>query len=170
MDSIMIGQIVNTHGLNGEVKIYPYTDDIENIANLKKVYLDPELTVECLVKDSKIMKNMIVFKLAGINTLEQTKTVMQKYIYTKKVKIKEENTYYIEDLINLDVYTVDDSNDFSKALYFGKLVNVFNSGASDVYEVKTETQTVYLPAIKDVVLEIILEERKIYVKIMEGLI
>jgi len=170
MDSIKIGQIVNTHGLKGEVKIYPYTDDIENIAKFKKIYLDPELKLEYVVKDSKIMKNMIVFKLAGIDNFEQTKNLMQKYIYTKKVKIKEENTYYIEDLINLDVYTVDDSNDFSKALYFGKLVNVFNSGASDVYEVKTETQTVYLPAIKDVVLEIILEEGKIYVKIMEGLI
>ena len=170
MDSIKIGQIVNTHGLKGEVKIYPYTDDIENIANLKKIYLDPELKLEYLVKDSKIIKNMIAFKLAGIDTLEQTKNLMQKYIYTKKMKIKEEDTYYIEDLIDLDIYTLDDSNDFSKALYFGKLVNVFNSGASDVYEVKTETQTVYLPAIKDVVLKISLEDKKIYVKIMEGLI
>ncbi|MDD2376287.1 MAG: ribosome maturation factor RimM [Clostridia bacterium] len=170
MDSIKIGQIVNTHGLKGEIKIYPYTDDIEDIAKFKKIYLDPELKLEYIVRDSKIIKNMIVFKLAGIDTLEQTKNLMQKYIYTKKVKIKEENTYYIEDLINLDIYTVDDLNDFSKALYFGKLVNVFNSGASDVYEVKTEIQTVYLPAIKDVILKISLEEGKVYVKIMEGLI
>ena len=166
----MIGQIVNTHGLKGEVKVYPYTDDLENVANFKKIYLDPELKLEYSVKDSKTIKNMIVFKLVGIDTLEQTKNLMQKYIYTKKVKIKEENTYYIEDLINLDIYTVEDSNDFSKALYFGKLVNVFNSGASDVYEVKTENQTVYLPAIKDVILKISLEEGKVYVKIMEGLL
>ena len=57
-----IGQIVNIHGVKGEVKIYPYTDDIKNIASLKKIYLDPELKTEFLVKDSKIIKNMIVFK------------------------------------------------------------------------------------------------------------
>jgi 16S rRNA processing protein RimM len=170
MDVIKIGQIVNTHGLKGEVKIYPYTDDIENIANLKKIYLDSDFNLEYVVKDSKIMKNMIVFKLAGIDTIEQTQSLMQKYIYMKKAKIKEENTYYIEDLINLDVYTVDDASDLSNATYFGKLADVFNSGASDVYEVKTDSQTIYLPAIKDVVLKISLEERKIYVKIMEGLI
>ena len=95
---------------------------------------------------------------------------MHKYIYIKKEKIKEENTYYIEDLINLDVYTVDNLEDFSNASYFGKLVQVFNTGANDVYEVKTENNTVYLPAIKDVILKISLEEEKIYVKIMEGLI
>lgn len=170
MDSLKIGQIVNTHGVKGEVKIYPYTDDIENIAKLKKIYLDSELKLECLVKSAKISKNMLIFKLAGIDTIEQTVTLMHKYIYIKKEKIKEENTYYIEDLINLDVYTVDNLEDFSNASYFGKLVQVFNTGANDVYEVKTENNTVYLPAIKDVILKISLEEEKIYVKIMEGLI
>lgn len=170
MDFLKVGQIVNIHGVKGEVKIYPYTDDIESIAGLKKIYLDPELKLEYLVKGSKILKNMIVFKLAGIDTIEQTKNLMQKYIYIKKEKIKEENTYYIDDLINLDVYTIDNLEDISKAIYFGKLVNVFNAGASDVYEVKTEDNTVYLPAIKEVVLKISLEEKKVYVKIMEGLI
>ena len=62
MDFLKIGQIVNTHGVKGEVKIYPYTDDIENLANLKKIYLDPQLKLEYLVKDSKLVKNMIIFK------------------------------------------------------------------------------------------------------------
>lgn len=170
MDFLKIGQIVNTHGVKGEVKIYPYTDDIENIAGLKKICLDTETKLEYLVKGSKIVKNMIIFKLAGIDTIEQTKQVMHKYIYIKKEQIKEENTYYIEDLINLDVYTVDNLDGISEASYFGKLENVFSTGANDVYEVKTENTTVYLPAIKDVVLKISLEEKRIYVKLMEGLI
>jgi 16S rRNA processing protein RimM len=170
MNFLKIGQIVNVHGVKGEVKIYPYTDDINNIARLKKIYLDPELKLEYLVKGSKIIKNMIVFKLAGIDSVEQTKDLMQKYIYIKKEKIKEENTYYIEDLINLDVYTVDNLQDISNAVYYGKLVDVFNAGANDVYEIKTKNATVYLPAIKDVIIKISLEESKIYVKIMEGLI
>ncbi len=170
MDFLKIGQIVNIHGVKGEIKVYPYTDDISNIAGLKKIYLDSEFKLEYLVKGSKIIKNMIVFKLAGIDTIEQTKDLMQKYIYIKKLKIKEDNTYYIEDLINLDVYTVDNLENISNAIYFGKLVNIFNAGSTDVYEVKTEDATVCLPAIKDVILKISLEERKIYVKIMEGLI
>jgi 16S rRNA processing protein RimM len=170
MDFLKIGQIVNTHGVKGEVKIYPYTDDIENLANLKKIYLDPQLKLEYLVKGSKLVKNMIIFKLEGINTIEQTKDLMQKYIYIEKEKIKKENTYYIEDLINLDVYTVNNIEDIFQAIYYGKLTNVFNTGANDVYEIKSEKNTIYLPAIKDVILKIDLEEKKIYVKIMEGLV
>lgn len=170
MDSLKIGQIVNTHGVKGEIKVYPYTDDIENLSKLKKIFLDSDLKLEYLVRGSKIIKNMIVFKLDGVDTIEQTKDLMQKYIYIKKKEIKEENTYYIEDLINLDIYTAEDSNDFSKASYFGKLVQIFNIGANDVYEVKTENNVVYLPAIKDVILKIDLENKRIYVKIMEGLI
>ncbi len=170
MSFLKVGQIVNIHGVKGEVKIYPYTDDIKNLASIKKLYLDPELKLEYLVKGSKILKNMIVYKLAGIDTIEQTKDLMQKYIYIKKETIKEENTYYVEDLIKLDVYTVENLEDISKAKYFGKLVNVFNAGASDVYEIKTEVNVVCIPAIKDVVLKISLEEGKVYIKLMEGLI
>lgn len=170
MNSLKVGQIVNIHGVKGEVKIYPYTDDIENIANLNKIYIDPELKLEYLVKSSKIVKNMIVFKLDGINSIEQTKAIMQKYIYMEKKKIKEKDVFYIEDLIDLDVYTVDNSDNLSDCVYFGKLSNVFNVGSNDVYEVKTNDTKVYLPAIKDVVLKISLKEGRVYVKIMEGLI
>lgn len=170
MDSLKIGQIVNTHGVKGEVKIYPYTDNLEKMRKLKKVYLDSELKLEYLVKSVKILKNMLVLKLEGIDTIEQTQDLMHKYIYIEKQKIKEKNTYYVADLINLDVYIVNSLEEISNASYFGKLVYVFNTGANDIYEVKTEKETVYLPAIKDVILKVDLDEKRIYVKLMEGLI
>lgn len=170
MGFLKIGQIVNTHGVKGEVKIYPYTDNIENMRKLKKIYLDSELKLEYLVKGTKIVKNMIVFKLEGIDTIEQTENIMQKFVYINKEKIKERNTYYVEDLIGLEVFTMDNLDEISKATYFGKLVDVYNTGANDIYEVKTETEVVYLPAIKDVILKVDIEEGKIYIKLMEGLI
>jgi len=170
MGFLKIGQIVNTHGIKGEVKIYPYTDNIENMRKLKKIYLDPQLKLEYLVKGTKTVKNMLVFKLEGIDTIEQTENLMQKYVYISKEKIKESNTYYVEDLIGLEVFTVESIDEISKATYFGKLVDVYNTGANDIYEVKTETEVVYLPGIKDVILKIDLEEGKIYIKLMEGLI
>lgn len=170
MGFLKIGQIVNTHGVKGEVKIYPYTDNIENMRKLKKIYLDSELKLEYLVKGTKIVKNMIVFKLEGIDTIEQTENIMQEFVYINKEKIKERNTYYVEDLIGLEVFTMDNLDEISKATYFGKLVDVYNTGANDIYEVKTETEVVYLPAIKDVILKVDIEEGKIYIKLMEGLI
>lgn len=170
MDFLKIGQIVNTHGIKGEVKIYPYTDNIENMRKLKKIYLDPELKLEYLVNGTKTVKNMLVFKLEGIDTIEQTENLIQKYVYISKEKIKESNTYYVEDLIGLEVFTMDSLDEISKATYFGELVYVYNTGANDIYEVKTETEVVYLPAIKDIILKIDLEKGKIYIKLMEGLI
>ncbi|MEG1705596.1 MAG: ribosome maturation factor RimM [Clostridia bacterium] len=168
MDFLKIGQIVNTHGIKGEVKIYPYTDDIIKLAKIKKIYLDPEFKLEYLITGSKIIKNMLVFKLSGIDDIEQTKTLMQQFVYIPKEKIKEENLYYVEDLINLDVYVVE--NDISSSKFLGKLTYVWNNSANDVYEIKTENNIIYIPAIKDVILKIDLENKKMYVKIMEGLI
>lgn len=161
MNYIKIGQIVNTHGIKGEIKVYPYTDNIENLAKLKKIYLDEK--TEYLITGSKIIKNMLVFKLSGINDISETKDLMQKYIYTPKEKIKTENVYYVEDLIDLDVY------DALSEKYLGKLTYVWNNSSNDVYEIKTENNIIYLPAIKDVILKIDIENKKMYVKIMEGL-
>ena len=120
MSSVLIGQIVNVHGIKGEVKIYPYTDDIDILCKrLKNIYLD-EL---------------------------------------------EDDSYYIKDLIGLDVI------DINADEVIGTLEYVFNTGANDIYEVKrNDGSKVYLPAIKQVIKKVDIKARKIYVEIMEGLI
>lgn len=168
MSSILIGQIVNVHGIKGEVKIYPYTDDVENLAkNLKNIYLDEQMIQEKLRISCRVQKGMLLAKITGVNTVEEAEKLRNKYIYISEDSLAtlEEGSYYVKDLIGLDVIDIK-SNEL-----FGRLDYVFNTGANDVYEIITlENKKVYLPAIKQVIKKVDIKSRKIYVEIMEGLI
>lgn len=167
MQSVLIGQIVNVHGIKGEVKVYPYTDDVDDLAKrLKKVYLDENLKEEYKTS-CRVQKGMLLVKIFGIDTVEEAEKLRNKYIYISDSMLDtlEEDSYYIKDLIGLDV--IDTKNDE----VIGTLEYVFNTGANDVYEVITKQNTkVYLPAIKQVIKKVDIKARKIYVEIMEGLI
>ena len=165
MNSILIGKIVNIHGIKGEIKIYPYTDDIENLSKLKEIYLDEKLEKKYIIKSSKIQKNMLILKLDSIDSVEEAEKLRNMNLYIPKLEVKEEDTYYIEDLISLEV--IDIKNNVS----IGKITYVFNNGANDVYEILTnDGKKVYFPAIKQVVKQVDIKNNKIYVEVMKGLI
>ena len=165
MNSILIGKIVNIHGIKGEIKIYPYTDDIENLSKLKEIYLDEKLEKKYIIKSSKIQKNMLILKLDSIDSVEKAEKLRNMNLYIPKIKVQEEDTYYIEDLISLEV--IDIKNNVS----IGKITYVFNNGANDVYEILTnDGKKVYFPAIKQVVKKVDIKDNKIYVEVMKGLI
>lgn len=165
MNSILIGKIVNIHGIKGEIKVYPYTDDIENLSKLKEIYLDEKLEKKYIIKSSKIQKNMLILKLDSIDSVEKAEKLRNMNLYIPKLEVKEEDTYYIEDLISLEV--IDIKNNVS----IGKITYVFNNGANDVYEILTnDGKKVYFPAIKQVVKKVDIKDNKIYVEVMKGLI
>ena len=167
MSSVLIGQIVNVHGLKGEVKIYPYTDDVDSLAKkLKKVYLDEAMT-KSYKSTCRIQKGMLLVKLSEIDTVEKAESLRKKYVYISEDDLDEleEDSYYVKDLLGLDV--IDTSTNES----IGKLDYVFNTGANDVYEItKSDNTKIYLPAIKQVIKKVDIKSKKIYVEIMEGLI
>ncbi len=167
MKSVLIGQIVNVHGIKGEVKVYPYTDDVDNLSvKMKKIYLDENLKEEYKTS-CRVQKGMLLVKIAGIDTVEKAETLRNKYIYISDSTLEalEEDSYYVKDLIGLEVI------DTKTNETFGTLDYVFNTGANDVYEITTKQNTkVYLPAIKQVIKKVDIKARKIYVEIMEGLI
>ena len=163
MNSILIGKIVNVHGIKGEVKVYPYTDDMENLTNLKSIYFDEEMTKKYKVKLCRIQKNMLIVKLEGLNSVEQAENLRDTNIYIPKAKIEDEDTFYIEDLIGMDVLELNENK-------VGIITYVFNTGANDVYEVETtDKQKIYLPAIKQVVKKVDIKNNRMYVEMMEGL-
>ena len=167
MESVLIGQIVNVHGIKGEVKVYPYTDDVEYLSNkLKKVFLDERLK-ETFKAACRAQKGMLLMCISGIDSVEKAEALRNKYIYISDDTLDklEEDNYYVKDLIGCDI--IDIKNDE----ILGKLDYIFNTGANDVYEVTTTSNTkVYLPAIKQVIKKVDIKSRKIYVEIMEGLI
>lgn len=160
---IDFGKITSTHGIRGEVKIYPYTDDVDNILNLKKIYIEGK---GYKVNSIRFHKNMFVTKLNGINTVEEAETFRNKLVQREidENEELEEDTYYIKDLIGLDVYL--ENNEL-----FGKIKDVFQTGANDVYVIRTnDNKEVLIPAIKSVVKDVDIVNSKMIIELMEGLV
>ncbi|MBQ2917235.1 MAG: 16S rRNA processing protein RimM [Clostridia bacterium] len=162
-----IGQIVNTSGLKGEIKIKPFTDDITKFNNFKTIYVSIKKELkEFEVEKVRFSKNMVFLKLKGIDTIEEAENYRNLYIKRKRDKEEklEEDTYYIVDLIGCRVYADDQKE-------LGEVVDVFSTGSNDIYVVKDELgKQVLLPAIKDVIKNVDIENRTIIVHLLEGLI
>ena len=162
METIEFGKIVNTHGLKGEVKVYSYTDDTNHILKLKKVYIE---NIEYTVESMKVQKQMFLMKLKGIDTIEETGSIMDKMCYREIIKDEsnEDDGFFIKDLIGLKVIDTVGSE-------IGTLKEVFRTGANDVYEiVDDENKSKYIPAIKEVVKSIDIKSKIMIVELMEGL-
>lgn len=162
-----IGQIVNTNGLKGFLKIKPFTDDITRFEDLETIYIqkNKEL-VKFKIQEVKYSKNMVLLKLAGIDDINEAEKYKNFYIkINRKDAVElEDNSYFIVDIIGCEVFT-----DENKLL--GKVIDVFQTGSNDVYTVKTEdNKEILLPAIQEVVKEIDIENKKIVVHLMDGLI
>lgn len=165
--NLEIGQIVNTFGIKGFVKVTPFVDDISRFDDLKKVYIKKQkILKELEVEEVKYHKNMVLIKFKGIGKVEDAETLKNSYIEVDRENAidLEEGTYFIVDLIGLQVIT--DEGDS-----LGKLDDIFNTGSNDIYVVKDELgKQILLPAISEVIKEINLEENKIIVHLLEGLI
>jgi len=162
-----IGQIVNTNGLKGLLKVKPFTDDITRFENLDTIYIDiNNKLVEFTIEDVKYIKNMVLLKLEGIDTIEQAEKYRNYYIKINRKDAEDlpEDTYYIVDLIDCEVYTDEKS-------FLGKVVDVIQTGSNDVYVVKQENgKEILLPAIADVVKDVDVTNKKIIVHLLKGLI
>ena len=162
-----IGQIVNTFGIKGMVKIKPFTDDINRFDRLKKVYISNKNgKKEYQIQEVKYHKNMVLMKLKGIDTLEQADLLRQSYLLVDRADEEplEEGVYYIVDLLGLEVYTDDNK-------LLGKVDDIFNTGSNDIYVVKDEMgKQILLPGIPDVLKNVDLEKGRITVHLIPGLI
>lgn len=162
-----IGQIVNTFGIKGMVKVKPFTDNIERFDELEKVYIENKKgKKEYEIEEVKYHKNMVLIKFKGIENPEDANLLRESYLLIDRANEKplEEGTYYIVDMIGLDVYT--DENEF-----LGKLEDIFNTGSNDIYVVKNELgKQILLPAIDEVLKEIDMDNKKVIVHLIPGLI
>ncbi len=162
-----IGQIVNTFGIKGMVKVKPFTDDIKRFEDLEKVYVEQNKTKKQYeIEDVKYHKDMVLIKFKGIDKVEDAELLRNSYLKINREDEPEleEGTYYIVDLIGLEVYS-------DEGKLIGKVDDIFNNGSCDIYEIKDELgKQLLLPAISDVIKEINLKEKKIVVHILKGLI
>lgn len=159
MELIEIGRIVSTHGIRGEVKIAAWTDDIYDLLEMEAFYLKDGTPL--YVEQSRVHKNALIVKFREISNMNEAESKRGILLFTEKTPLPE-GRFYIKDLIGLDAVTA--------GAVFGKLTDVFNTGANDIYEIKTDAgKTLYLPVIDDVIDSVDLDAHKIYVTIPEGL-
>ena len=167
LPNLEIGQIVNTFGIKGMVKVKPFTDDIRRFDELKTVYVEKNSTkTEYEIEEVKYHKDMVLIKFKGIDKVEQAEMLRNSYLTVSRESVEklEEGRYYIVDLLGLEVYT-------DEQILLGTLEDIFNTGSNDIYVVKDKQgKQILLPAIQDVIKQIDIENKKIIVHLLPGLI
>ena len=162
-----IGQIVNHFGIKGMVKVNPFTDDISQFETLKKLLLEKDgKLIEIEVEETKYSKNQVLLKLKGIDKIEEAEKYRGSYlkIARKDARKLPEGTYFIADLIGLPVYT-------EEGILLGNVDDIYNSGANDIYVVKDSLgKQILLPATKEVIKQVDIENEKIVVHLLKGLV
>lgn len=164
---LQVGVISSTHGVRGEVKVFPTTDDAKRFKKLKSVILDTgreHMPLE--VESVKFFKQFVILKFKGIDNINDIEKYKGKSLLVDRkhaVKLQKDE-YFVADMIGMDIFTEDGS-------LFGVLKDVMETGANDVYVVDSkEHGEVLIPAIKQCILDVDVEHRKMVVHLLEGLV
>ena len=182
-----IGQIVNTQGLKGEVRVYPFTDDIYRFDDLEEFYLGKDLETKWEVERVRYKGNMVIMKIKGVDSVEMAERLKTKNLYVSRENIDrvedaeklrnkfmyvsredsrelEEGEFFIADMIGMDVYTLDNN-------HIGTLKDVLQYAANDVYVIKSNDGKEFLiPAITKFVPTIDINERKMIIDPIKGML
>jgi 16S rRNA processing protein RimM len=166
-DYLQVGKIVNTHGIRGEVKLIPLTDDPARFDDLEWIFIENRgAMTKYDIQSVKYFKNMVIVKLAGIDdpdTAEGLKGCFALVDRKNAVKLPED-TFFICDIIDCSVYDEDN-------VLLGRVCDVLQTGSNDVYVIRDESgREVLLPALKSVVKNVQLEQKRMDVIIPKGLL
>ena len=164
---LQVGVISSTHGVRGEVKVFPTTDDVTRFRQLKKVYLDTGREMLPLeIQNVKFFKQFAILKFKGIDNINDIEKYKGKSLMIDREDAVDldEDEYFIADMIGMKVFTEDGSE-------FGTLKEVMETGANDVYIIDSpEHGEVLIPAIKECILDVDMEEERMTIHLMEGLV
>ena len=165
MSRLEVGKIVNTHGLKGEVKIVTWTDTPDVFEDIEYVYAKKKHEeIKLTTKNIKYQKNNIIVKFAEINSIEEAETFKNSVLSCDREQLGElpEGVYYIADLIGCTV--------FENEKELGKISDVFNTGANDIYAVsRPQQKDLLIPVLEETVKKVDIENKRIDVVLIEGL-
>ncbi len=166
-DLLQIGVITRTHGVCGEVKVFPMTDDVRRFKKLKKALLDTGkgyTELEC--EGAKFFKQFVILKFKDHDSIESVQGYCQKGLFvTRADAVKcNKDEYFIADLIGMT------ASDPELGLE-GTITNVIETGANDVYEIElSDKRQVLIPAIRECILDVDVKEKKMIIHILPGLL
>ena len=158
------GKIINTHGVNGVVKAESWCDSPDILASLEKIFISENGKLKKYkISNASVFKRFVLLELVGVMTLEEADRLRDKVLYLSRDDIElEEGDVFIADLIGLPVIDVDNNKEY------GRISDVINAGASDIYVIDTPDGEAMIPAVKEFIIEIDLE-RGVFVKPIEGM-
>ncbi len=162
MELIQTGKIVNTHGIHGELKVISWARNPEDLLGIKIFYID-EKPYE--VEKARIHKGSVLLKLCEITNMDDAVALKNRILYANKEDFELEDTeFFIEDLIGIRVEDADTAQDY------GRIKDVLQTGANDVYEiVDAEGKTRLVPAIRDCVVSTDLKTKTMKIRPLPGL-
>jgi 16S rRNA processing protein RimM len=166
-EKLQVGVITSPHGLRGEVKVFPTTDDPQRFRQLKQVLLLREAETQALaIAGVKYSGKFVILKFAGLDRIEDVEKLKGQGLWVERqdaVPLAEDE-YFAADLLDMAVIGEDDEQ-------LGRIVEVIHTGANDVYAVANEAgRKLLLPAIKDCILAVDVEKRLMRVRLLEGLL
>ena len=166
-DLIIIGKTFNTHGLKGALKVFPLTDDPSRFTKLKRVILVTEEGTEktCTLSSVRVEKRQAILTFEEITTVEEAQNYTHAWV---KIPVSEtlplaENQFYHFELIGLSVY-------LDNGAYLGRLEEILETGSNDVFIVRRDHREHLIPALRDVIKEVDIKEKRMTVHHLEGLI
>lgn len=166
-DLLQVGAITSTHGVHGEVKVFPTTDDVKRFSKLKEVELEtPTGTTTLHIKGVKYFKQFAILKFEEYDSLNDVESIKgRKLFVTRKNAVKlQKDEYFIADLIGMKVVDPDMQAE-------GELTDVLQTGANDVYDITlSDGRNFLLPAIADCIKKVDMKEHVITIHILEGLL
>ena len=166
-DLLKVGVITTTHGVRGEVKVYPTTDEPQRFLDLEYVLLDTGKELRRLdIKNVRFFKNLVILKFDGIDNINDIEMYKGRDLWVPREEAQEldEDEYYIGDLIGMEVVLEDNT-------HFGTLKDVMETGANDVYIIDSlEHGEVLIPAIRECILDVDMDEERMTIHLMEGLV
>ncbi len=159
-----IGKIVNVHGLGGMVKVMPWCDSAEFLSEFDTLYRGKEHT-PLHIERAVVQKNMVLMKIEGVDTPEAANALRNAVLYMNREDVElDDDTYFIQDLQGMRVVDADDGKEY------GKLHDVLQTGANDVYEVESpDGKMLLVPVIPEVVLKVDFETDTITIRPLKGL-
>lgn len=159
-----IGKIVNVHGLGGMVKVMPWCDSAEFLSEFDTLYRGKEHT-PLHIERAVVQKNMVLMKIEGVDTPEAANALRNAVLYMNREDVElDDDTYFIQDLQGMRVVDADDGKEY------GKLHDVLQTGANDVYEVESpDGKMLLVPVIPEVVLNVDFETDTITIRPLKGL-
>ena len=158
-----VGQIVNTQGLKGEMRVDPWCDGPEFICMFDELYLENGDTIK--ITKSRPQKNVAIIKVEGIDTIEQADAMRRTVLYINRDDVElDDDVFFVQDILGCEVVDADSQQSY------GKITDVIKTGANDVYQVTDDNGKNYLiPVIDDVVIETDIDSSVVRIRPMKGI-